>query len=421
MNTMDDLRNLLTEHADHTGAVPQIADDAVHLGRRARVRRRAAAVATAVITAGVVVTVPLALTGGGDSVAPAGPGETARPDEAASTGPAWVSSLPGLDLPAGEPLDAPYALGNTIIDGDTEFTVDAVITQFIAVDGGYLVLSDDTTGPAGGMPASGRLDFVSTDGAETPIDTGRIKRIAVDRAADSGNPVVAWDWQDSDTGDSDAGALKVMQLGKDSAPQVQPIEMSTSVRWVVDGDPVFAYQFEDSSWQVARWDVQSGEVAPWLPEPLGTDPSIKDFTPDGEVGFFFDNDSQCDSAIDLGEPETVLWEACADPGYFTSVSPDGRVLAGQAGAANALTGDRLVDFDLPDQGDIGRDDYVPVSLLGWETPATVLFQAYGLQVLEGNDEAYTTALGPGSYVVVRCAIAGGQCETVPHPVDVLAE
>ncbi len=418
MNTLDDLRNLLAERADHTGTVPQVADDAVHRGRRTRVRRRAAVAATVVVTAGVVVAVPLVLTGGGDPGAPAGPGETARPDEAASTGPVWVSSLPGLDLPAGEPLDAPYALGNTIIDGDTESTVDAVITQLIAVDGGYLVLSDDTTGPAGGIPTSGRLDFVSTDGAVTPIDTGRIRRIAVDRAAGSGSPVVAWDWQASTATDSDAGAIKLIQLGEDSTPQIRPIEMSTAVRWVVDGDPVFAYQFEGSSWQVARWDVRSGEVVPWLPEPLGTDPSIKDFTPDGEVGFFFDNDSQCDSAIDLDQPDTVLWEACDAPHYYASLSPDGRVLAGEDGAADALTGDRLVDFDLPDQGDIGRDDYVPIPL-GWERSDAFLFQALGLEAFDVG--AATGSREPASYVVVRCLISSGECLTVPHPVDVLAQ
>lgn len=421
MNRLDDLRDLLAERADHTGAVPHVADDAVHRGRRTRVRRRAAVAATVVVTAGVVVAVQLVLTGGGSSVAPAGPGETARPDEAASTGPVWVSSLPGLDLPAGEPLGAPYVLGNTIIDGETEIAVDSAITQLVAVDGGYLVLSGDTSSPDAMTATSGRLDFVSSDGTVTSIDTGRITGFAVDRAVRSDSPVVAWDWQASDATDGDAGAVKALVLAEESAPQVLPIEMAASVQWVVDGDPVFAYKSEDPSLQVTRWDVQSDDVVPWLPAPLGIDPGIRDVTPAGDIGFFFDNDSQCDSAIDLGEPEAVLWEACADPGYLTSVSPDGRVLAGRAGAADALTGERLVDFDLPDQGDIGREDYVPVIMLGWETPATVLFHAYGLEVLEGNDEAYTTALGAGSYVVVRCAIEDGQCETVPHPVDVLAE
>lgn len=420
MNTLDELRSLLEERAEHATVAPRVADDAVHCGRRTRVRRRATVVAAAVVVAGAVA-VPLTFTGGDSSVAPAGPGETAGPSESARTELPWVPSLPGLDLPAGEPLGAPYALGNTIIDGETEIAVDSAITQLVAVDGGYLVLSDDTSSPDAITATSGRLDFVSSDGTVTSIDTGRITGFAVDRAVSGDSPVVAWDWQASDATDGDAAAVKALVLGEESAPQVLPIEMAASVRWVVDGDPVFAYKSEDPALQVTQWDVQSGAVGPWLPTPLGIDPRISGITPDGDIGFFFDNDSQCDSAIDLGEPETVLWEACADPGYLTSVSPDGRVLAGQAGAADARTGDRLVDFELPDLGDIGRDEYVPISLLGWETPATVLFQAYGLEVLEGNDEAYTTALGTGSYVVVRCAIAGGQCETVPHPVDILAE
>lgn len=415
MNTLIDLETLLAERAEGVRAAPRIADAAVHRGRRARVRRRVAVVAASAVVAGAIA-VPVVLTRGGSSFAPAGPGADTEP---AQTGPDWAPSIPGLDLLAGDPLDAPYAVGDTIVDGETQVDVGAPISQLIAVDGGYLVLSDDNSSRTSMTRTSGRLDFVAADGDVTPIDTGRITGVAVDRAAGA-DPVVAWDWQASDATDSDAGVVKALRLGTGSPPEVLPVDIPAAMRWVVDGDPVFAYESEDPSLRITRWDVESAELMPWLPEPLGTDPAIGDVTPDGDVAFFFDNDSQCDSAIDLSHPDTLLWEACEDHSYYTSMSPDGRVLAGRAGAADALTGDHLVDFDLPDQDVIGGDDYVPIQLLGWETPDSVLFQALGLEVVDVDNEA-STSRGASSYVIVRCGISTGECVTVPHPVDVLAQ
>lgn len=58
MNTLDDLRDLLTERADHVAAVPRSASEAVHRGRRARVRRRNIMIYSATLVAGAV-TVPV--------------------------------------------------------------------------------------------------------------------------------------------------------------------------------------------------------------------------------------------------------------------------------------------------------------------------------------------------------------------------
>lgn len=417
MNTLTDLRTLLAERAEHVDAAPRVATAAVDRASRLRVRRRVAAAGAAVVVA-VTIAVPLVLTGSGTSLPPGGPDPRTGPSEAASSGPEWAPTIPGLDLPAGVPLDVPYVVGDTIVDGETEIVVEAAITQLLAVDDGYVVLSDDTSSPSGTTSTSGRLDFVSTDGTVTPLDTGRITGVAVDRTA-SANPIVAWDWQPSDGTDDDAGAVKALRLGTGSPPEVVPVDTPAAMRWVIDGDPVFAYESEDPSLQSMQWDLESGELTPWLPEPLGTDPVVKDVTPDGDVGFFFDNDSQCDSAIDLSDPATTLWEACEEHGYYASMSPDGRVLAGQVGAAAALTGDHLVDFDLPDQ-DFGQVDYVLLSTLGWESPQAVLLQAVALAVFDRDDEAATSRT-VDSYVIVRCDTVSGDCETVPHPVDVLPQ
>ena len=87
------------------------------------------------------------------------------------------------------------------------------------------------------------------------------------------------------------------------------------------------------------------------------------------------------------------------------------------GGYDAETGERISSFALPDGADTGLDS-LGYGATFWENTGTVVFP---MATGERSDDQVDDEWYYDAYVPVRCSLATGDCERIPHPVGMVGQ
>ena len=301
-------------------------------------RRRRVAGGVGVLVLAAASFVPLGtdwLAGGGDG----GTNPSDGGDGQTSTD-LWLASLPGLDLPQGEPLATPYTVGDVVHLDGAEITLAEPAASMLGVPGGLVVETGHATGSVSALATS--LFFVRADGVVETIDAGFIAGSAASVQAD-GSVRVVYGWLATAT--ATTGEIRVRVLGSAEAPKIIPVDPPANVRGMDGSDALIGYLTEVGA-QQSRLDLETGTLES-LADP-GT-VGVEGVTAGGLV-VTWDNDSQCLAA--RGPDGENAWERC-DGTFSYGLSPDRRWIAAPEGGLDAETGEQVSTFaGLPQRGEL---------------------------------------------------------------------
>ena len=412
MPTTSDLQDLLSRDAEQAPRTPFAVERVIKRGRRARLQRRAVAVAGACAVVGAVA-VPIALNQAGESVQQPGIAGTGTPVEIPPDG-GWVPDLPGLELPVGDPLTTTYADGNTLVAGTQSYDLGAPIMQVLDVPEGTVVITRQPEGPS--TPAT-TLQLVGEDGAVTTIDTGSIGSVrALPDPAGTGPTRLAWIWQASD--DDVANELRSTALGEEVDPATVSGRFNLIYGFLAGDVLATTMESEEDQPDLARWEPGADAVAP-----IATAPDDDSFllgvtgVQDPDLALMYSGSPpQCNYATPLTDLTDRLWEQCE--GGALVADPSGALAANEVGVVDTATGEFVVRFDLGSDQIVqfAQEGEIGASVAAWSGD-DVVFR------LSSTDEVASTPAPGGAwtynpaYVGVRCSASTGACERLPHPID----
>lgn len=418
MPSTTDLRELLSSDAEHVSSTRFPVEQVIERGRQARLRRRVVTVAGACVTVGAVA-LPIALSQtagvlqqptGGRPIAPA----DARPAIPPAGG--WVPDLPGVDLPLGDSLATPYAIGSTLVVQGSPHDVGAQIVRVLDVPEGTVVI---TSRPDEIGALERRLELVRDEGSTVTIDSGVITT-AQALIEPAGATRLAWLWRGAD--DDPTSELRSVVLGG-AQPMSSVAGEFNLILGSLDGAVLVSTMENESAVpDLARWEPGTDVV-----EPVASDPGDGSFIL-GVTGVNRNTDRalmytgevpQCNYAAPITDLGGKLWEQCE--GGPLVPAPSGSLAANQAGVVDIATGAFVARFQLgsdrllhwaqgPDTGGIG------VEIAGWSADDVLIR-------LTSTDGIATTPAPGGAvtynpaYVGVRCSASTGTCQRLPHAID----
>lgn len=386
----DELRLMLSQHANDARMAPSAVDAAVVAGR-ARGRRRITAVG--LLVAVVAAAAPIAWSAAGPaavvtpvptaSISSTSPRPTQTQTPSPTPSASATPSAPALPLGAAPAI--PYAVGNTIVDGDLRVTAPGDVERFVTFQDAYAVVTRSSAGP--------RLFLVSADGTSQTIDDSDDVTNVV--ASDS-PAMIAWgtghEFTDEQGNLSATYALHTWSPDGGSASiGVESVDLAYSVAFVdaIAGDQVVFSYAADPGGVPWVWDTVSGETRPFIPglEEVGN--RMSDLSEDSTYALIFSYITGCYSGYRVSDG-AELWTNCGS-------TPDLTGLAADAVAFRHLDGGAVVTLAT---GTTVLLDLTPDALLNaymttWEDPTHLLIPEQDVQ---------------GMPVIYRCNTDSGACE-----------
>lgn len=430
MPTITDLRELLHDQADQASTAPPPVEAAIRGARQFRAKRRLGVVAgAAAVVAAIVVPTAVQWPSANDEPPPAVQ-PTARDGRlTSSSGLVWAPTLPGLDLPTGEPMKIPYAFDTTVIDGSVQHELGGVVRRLLEVPEGLVALVDvaPTTPDADGPRQPTRIVLITDDGTrveQTELDRGYIGSLSSSPPG-IGPTRVVWTWTDV-SAEANPEEIRAIDLGSPDPPSRVALPDLAFV-WTFDGrDPIVEVDPAGGR-SFVRWEVDTGSLVP-MPESYS---SMIAATAGLELLVRFDEATQCTSAVRAGQPDAPLWERCDL--LVQTLSPDGKFAVGarfvdgsvdqtadEFAVVDVKTGTDVVALDLPPSGlefGVPRAPTFQWFVESWEPDGSALVHVL-YEGLPGEDPDSNFA--PQLRTLARCAVTTGACELVPDAVEVVS-
>ena len=261
----DELRAMLGERSGDVRMSPVVIDAAIRLGRAHNRRRMAAA---GVLAAAVVIAAPLLWTASRPdavvtpvptaTVPSASPRPSGSPSPTTSTPSPTVSRAP---LPVGAAPAIPYAVGRTLVVGDTQIELPGDSEQFVAFQDKFAVVTRSSNGR--------RLYLVARDGTSLPLDESD-DVFSVAASSDAGR--VAWGTA-HETTDAEGLVTATYALhvwspssGTHSLP-VESVDLANAaamVNAVIGDDVVFSYAVDPGGAPMV-WDTTTDALHGFIP------------------------------------------------------------------------------------------------------------------------------------------------------------
>jgi hypothetical protein len=323
----------------------------------------------------------------------------------------WNETVPGLDLPVGEALSVPYAVGGTVTAGSREVDLEgSEVTQILNSAMGAIVVA---------RTGAEQADIWLLDDSENVLvaEDVWLTGSVVQGLGYDGQTHIAYAVDGPDGPKIFAG------------PVLDPQPIDSGYRYLaagfMAGEPVFASvvqpttltQFHTSGAHPPQAVVEHDVVGRGEP-PYGAGTTIPGWweVGDGAVAFYQEVANRCNDSRLVPSFGFDTWGNCDfEAGDFGVLAVGPTYGAMRATVYElASVGHEVRTFDLPESS--GDTAYDP-DPIGWETPTDVIIRvaAYDRAV---NIRDRSPA--DGSYVAVRCSVETGACERLPHPVDVVA-
>jgi len=340
----------------------------------------------------------------------------------------WTETLPGLDLPVGDPLRVYGSSGNTVVvDGSTHELPDGSAGD--AVGAAAARLTQLFTTPAGVVAvtesAAGDVDRVHLIVGDTVSPVGGDWRLSgsVAVALDpTGQTRIALATYDGERAEAFEGPIaNPTSLGETAEP--------LNAVGFLDGDALFMAVDEPTRITRFHRDDETGAVSRelvgdyMLPDHIapGAGPHFAGLVLDGDqsIALYTSHEERtCTFGYELPGAGVYRWSSC------DTDSDDALTVGARYGAVGGTVHHLLVEpaffvtkFDRSDwaQAQGGGQPHV-VEAIGWESTIHVIFRV----IAQGVDDPRGDPTGQASYVAVRCDVEHADCERLPHPVDLVA-